>query len=77
MLTHKYRYYSQESEAEYGKWLAGKTWETLLGANGANEKTRIFQDEVVGALERIFPLVTVWRRSSDPPWYKWLSLIHI
>ena len=26
---------------------------------------------MVGALERIFPLITVRQRSSDPPWYNW------
>ena len=29
------------------------------------------QREVVGAMERLFPLVTVRRKSTDPPWYNW------
>ena len=71
LMTYTYRYYSKEGEEEYGRWLAGKDWSHLLGLSGSNAKTEYYQREVVGAMERIFPLITVKRRSSDPPWYNW------
>ena len=70
-MSYEYRYYNAESEALFGRWLAGHNWGNLLAADGSNLKTQIYQQEVVGALERYFPLVTVKRRSCDPPWYNW------
>ena len=67
--SYKYRYYNPESEAAYGRWLALKDWTDLETAEGSNAKTEIYQREVVGALERCFPLITVRRKSTDPPWY--------
>ena len=43
----------------------------LLSAEGSNKKTEIYQREIVAAQERYFPLITVRRRSTDPPWYNW------
>ena len=67
MMRYSYRYYNPESEIEYGRWLAGKDWSPLFQLQGSNSKTEYYQAEVVGALERIFPLVTVKRKSTDPP----------
>ena len=71
MMTYKYRYYNRESEAEFGWWLSGFNWNELLSAEGSNKKTEIYQREIVAAQERYFPLITVRRRSTDPPWYNW------
>ena len=54
---------------EYGKWLAAKDWLDVQALGGSNAKAGRYQDEVVGAMERIFPLITVKRRSTNPPWY--------
>ena len=51
--------------------LAAKDWSDVYQAQGSNQKTEAYQAEVVGALERCFPLVKVRRRSNDPPWYNW------
>ena len=67
MLTYTYRYYNGKSEAEYGRWLAGQDWNELFGTEGSNEKTEIYQREVTGAQDRIFPQVSVKRKLSDPP----------
>ena len=64
MLSYTYRYYSPEAEAEFGKWLTQMEWDDLLTVEG-----NIYQREMQGALGRYFPLVTVRRKSTDPPWY--------
>ena len=69
MLNYRYRFYNAESELQYGKWLGEQDWSDLMSAEGSEEKTNVYQDMVVGALERFFPLVTVRRKSTDPPWY--------
>ena len=71
MLTYTYRYYNSDSEAKFGAWLAAMDWTPIDKAATSNEKTNIYQGEVNDALERLFPLITVMRRSSDPPWYNW------
>ena len=91
MLNYTYRYYSPEAEAEFGRWLAGMDWKDLLEAGSSNGKADVYQREMQAALCRYFPLVTVRRRSTDPPWFNQkirkrmkqkrgiyrLSLIHI
>ena len=66
MMNYSYRYYSPEGDLEYGQWLAGHKWTEVLRASGSNAKTEIYQKEVTAALDRIFPLITVRRRSTDP-----------
>ena len=71
MMKYSYRYYNSESEATYGRWLAQKDWGPLIALESSNAKANLYQAEVVGALEKFFPLVTVKRKSTDPPWYNW------
>ena len=42
VLTYEYRYYNKESEAAYGRWLAGMSWREVLQADGSNEKTNLY-----------------------------------
>ena len=71
MMTYQYRYYSPEGEQQYGRWLGSMDWGPLLQVSGSNRKADLYQQEVVEAPERCFPLVTVRRKSTDPPWYNW------
>ena len=70
-LSYSYRYYNPESEAQFGAWLASQDWAEVLGASTSNEKTNLYQKQVTGAQDRFFPLITVNRRSTEPPWYNW------
>ena len=68
-LKYSYRYYNKFSELKYGEWLARQDWEEVRAQDGSNNKANEYQRMVVGALEECFPLVTVTRKSTDPPWY--------
>ena len=52
----------------FGGWLASKTWAELDAEETSNGKASVYQREVVGAMEACFPLVTMRRKSTDPPW---------
>ena len=67
-MKYSYRYYNKDSEQEYGQWLAKQDWAAVLNAVGSNNKTKAYQDMVVGALEAFFPLITTRRKSSELPW---------
>ena len=67
-LNYSYRYKSPEACQEFGNWLQSKDWSDVLSAVGSDCKTRIYQAEVVKAIEAIFPLRTVKRKNTDPPW---------
>ena len=67
-LAYSYHYKSPEACLLFEQWLTAKDWSALLEAKGSEEKTRIYQEELVRAIESIFPLRTVKRRSTDPPW---------
>ena len=71
MLTYSYRFYNSESVEAFGGWLAMMDWSELEKARGSNKKAQIYQSEVNDAVDRFFPLKTVRRRSTDPPWYNW------
>ena len=67
MMDYTYRYYNPESEDAFGSWIASVDWSDLLATDGSNEKAEYYQREVNAAMERFFPLVTVRRKSTDPP----------
>lgn len=67
-MKYSHRYYNKESEEAYGRWLAAQDWAPVLNAVGSNQKTKIYQEMVVGALEELFPLITTRRKSSELPW---------
>ena len=66
--THQYRYYNEESEKQFGSWLAAYDWAVLVQSRGSNRKAEIYQEVMLEALERFFPLVRVRRKTSDCPW---------
>ena len=68
-LDYSYRYYNEESAVAFGQWLAGEGWGELYLAQGSNGKASVYQSKVTAALEKCFPLVTVQRKSTDPPWF--------
>ena len=39
-----------------------------MGELTSNGKAEIYQREVVGAMEACFSLITMRRKSTDPPW---------
>ena len=43
-------------------------WEEVLTAATSEAKALAYQRAVVGAVERFFPLRTVKRKDTDPPW---------
>ena len=49
--------------------MAAKDWSDVYNAPDSNSKTNQYQAEVMAALERCFPLITVRRKASDPPWF--------
>ena len=67
-VTYKYRYFNQESVKEFGSWLAQKDWVDVATAEGSNRKAECYQKEVTAALERVFPLITVRKKSTNCPW---------
>ena len=67
-ISYQYRYYSPEAVDEFGRWLAGKDWVDVATAPGSNSKANIYQAEITDALEGIFPLITVRKKSTDCPW---------
>lgn len=57
-VSYQYRYYNQEAGREFGKWLAGKDWADVVQATGSKREDELYQEEVMGAMERCFSLIT-------------------
>ena len=67
-ITYQYRYYNQDAVEKFGQWLAGHDWADVADAEGSNRKAVLYQEAVTGAMERVFPLITVRKKSTDCPW---------
>ena len=67
-ITYQYRYYGDESVDQFGAWLASKDWTDVFEAQSSNDKACLYQDAVTNAMEAIFPLITVRKKSTDCPW---------
>ena len=67
-LKYSYRYDNPESRKKFGEWIVLKDWEEVIQATGSDKKAEIYQKEIQWALEAFFPLITVRRRDTDPPW---------
>ena len=67
-ITYPYRYYNEETVGKFGEWLAGREWLDVKEAEGSKQMAGIYQDAVTGAMEKIFPLITVRKKSLDCPW---------
>ena len=67
-LKYSYRYYSEEAVAQFRSWIVMEDWSDVLGAEGSNCKADAYQRKINSAIESFFPLITVRRKSTDPPW---------
>ena len=74
--SYSYRYFNDRSVEKFREWIVFYDWAGVLGSVTADEKAKAYQRTVVDAVERFFPLRTVKKKSTDPPWLD-LSLIHI
>ena len=52
--TYSYRYKNPESEAAFGRWLAGFDWAEFASMVDSNLKAEYYQEAVISALERFF-----------------------
>ena len=59
--TYSYRHYNEE-------WVVMHNWDAVLSASTSNLKAEEYQRTIMAAIERLFPLKTVRRKSTDPPW---------
>ena len=66
--SYSYRHFNDSSVALFKDWVVWHDWEGVLLADTAEEKALAYQEAVVGAVERFFPLRTVRRKDTDPPW---------
>ena len=67
-LSYSYRYYNDESVQKFQEWVVPQEWLPVINASGSQEKAVQYQKLVNGAIESCFPLITVRRKSTDPPW---------
>ena len=67
-VSYQYRFFNDQAVEEFGTWLAGRDWADVIEAESSNEKAEIYQKAVTGTLERVFPLITVRKKSTDCPW---------
>ena len=65
---YSYRHYSEKGAENFKHWVVMHDWFEVLCAGTADEKASAYQETVVKAVERFFPLRTVKKRSDDPPW---------
>ena len=63
-----YRHFNDDSVRRFREWVVMHGWEEVLLAVTSEEKALAYQGAVVGAVERFFPLRTVRRKDTDPPW---------
>lgn len=48
--------------------LAAKDWAELDSLNSSDSKAECYQSLILWAMENLFPLRTMRKRSTDPPW---------
>ena len=67
-VTYQYRYFNSDAVDQFGRWLAGRDWADVVQSEGSNAKANLYQEAVTGAMEEVFPLITVRKKSTDCPW---------
>ena len=67
-ISYKYLYYNHNSVDEFGRYLGGISWRTVLEAVGSTAKAQAYQDLVTAGLESCFPTIATRRKSTDLPW---------
>ena len=63
-----YRRFDEGSVERFKDWVVMYDWQCVLGASTSDGKAEAYQEAVVNAMETFFPLRTVRRKSTDPPW---------
>ena len=54
---------------QFGDWIKNQTWETVLSAEGAHDKARIFQNLLLEKMNFFLPEKVIKMSSDDKPWY--------
>ena len=67
-IEYSYRHFNDDSVEQFRSWVVMHDWAEVLSSETTDIKAEEYQRMVVGAVERFFPLRTVKRKSSDPPW---------
>ena len=67
-ISYQYRFYNEDAVREFGSWLAGHDWKDVVATEMSNGKANLYQETVTAAMERIFPLITVRKKSTNCPW---------
>ena len=67
-LSYSYRYNNPESAKKFEEWLTTKDWAVLAQLPTADQMAEYYQEQITWAIENLFPLRTIRRRNTDPPW---------
>ena len=67
-VTYSYRLLTEEAKQDFGRWIVQQHWEEVLAAAGPDSKVDLFQETIDAAMDVFFPIRTVRRKSTDPPW---------
>ena len=68
-LSYSYRFFNDDSVDAFRKWVVMENWsEVIQTATASQEKALAYQRLLNRAIEACFPLVTMRRKSTDPPW---------
>ena len=67
-LSYSYRYLNEESTERFKTWVVMHDWAEVLAAEGSQAKALAYQRAINMAVETCFPLITMRRKSTDPPW---------
>ena len=52
----------------FRRWMVQEEWSAVLGVCESNLKADLYQRKIMGAIENFFPVITVRRKNTDPPW---------
>ena len=57
-----------EQVEDFGQWLIGVPWDEVFHATGSNDKANAYEATLNAGVAEFFPLITTWRKDTDPPW---------
>ena len=67
-VTYKHRPYTATGAEQFVTEIAGQDWSVVYNGRTPDDKAAAYQEVVEGLMDRCFPVKTVTRRKSDPPW---------
>ena len=67
-ITYTYRPFNARGAARFSALIAHANWSCVLDPTDVDEKVNAFQVMLDGWMDTCFPLKTITRRKSDPPW---------